>query len=506
MTPARLAHLAERALKWSAVTTVARFALQLGAQVALARLLGPGNFGVYGIGMAVLTFAAFLCGASFSWNLMLLPQVTDEDVRFAFTWQLISGLLCACAMYAGAPAIATFFGDARVESVVQWLSLATLLTAASAPALCLLQRDLNFRTLGLVQLAAYAAGFLAVGVPMALAGYGAHALAAACVVQSAVTLVGAYAARPHPLRPLLHYTSGGDHLATGRAVFLTNVVNWLLSNLDRVVIGRVLNTHFVGLFTVAYNLASIPNVLLLSALQPAFLAAGAKMQNDKARLAQGWLLGLACVLVLVTPAAVVAAMLSADLVSFLYGAQWTESAWVLALLFLCLPAWSCWGLSTPVLWNTNRKNQEFLLQLPLLLLAAPAWWLFGGEGIRAVASVSAVVIYARAFVIITAALRALDLSWSVLAPHVARGLGLAALAAAAVLAGQTAASPFALPLLSLMAGGTCALAALALAVIGWPQVLGAQAQLAISRIVPRFATRWVPAAGAPIELEEPQAP
>jgi hypothetical protein len=39
MTSHRLASLAERALKWSALTTIARFVLQLGAQVALALVM-----------------------------------------------------------------------------------------------------------------------------------------------------------------------------------------------------------------------------------------------------------------------------------------------------------------------------------------------------------------------------------------------------------------------------------------------------------------------------------
>jgi lipopolysaccharide exporter len=490
MTAGSVAASAERALKWSALTTVARFALQLAAQVTLARMLGPGNFGVYGIGMTILAFAAFLSGASFSWNLMLLPAVSRDDIRFSFTWQMIAGTLSAVAMYAAAPAIAGFFGDERVESMVQWLALASLLGAASAPATCLLQRDLNFRALGLIQLASYAAGYLGVGVPMALMGYGAHSLAAACVVQSAVTLVAAYAARPHSLRPLFSHAGGTAALTTGRAVFLTNVVNWLLSNLDRVVIGRVLNTHAVGLYTVAYNLASIPNVLLLGALQPTFLAAGAKFQHDPQRLAQGWLLGLACILVLITPAAVVFALLSEDLVRLLYGAAWMDSAWVLALLFLCLPAWACWGLSTPVLWNTNRKHQEFLLQLPLLAVAIPAWWLFAPAGIRAIAVVSAIVIFARAFVIISAALRALTLRWSSILPYAARGLGLAAVCGGAVLAGQHAVASLTFPGISLYAGSACALAAMLLMVGARPQVLGDEAQSALARLIPRFAVRW----------------
>src|ERR1043165_4783679 len=110
---AATAALAQRALKWSAMTTIARFALQLGAQVALARMLGPGNFGVYGIGMVVFTFAAFLSGSGFSWNLMLQTSISREDIRFSFTWQMLAGLLTAAAIFAAAPAIAGFFGDPR---------------------------------------------------------------------------------------------------------------------------------------------------------------------------------------------------------------------------------------------------------------------------------------------------------------------------------------------------------------------------------------------------------
>jgi lipopolysaccharide exporter len=332
-----------------------------------------------------------------------------------------------------------------------------------------------------------------VGFPLALYGYGAYALGTACVVQSAATLLGAYAAKPHPVRPLFSHAGGSETLGTGRTVFVTNVVNWLLGNIDRVLIGRVLNAHAVGLYSVAYNLASIPNVLLLGALQPAFLAAGAKLQDEPKRLAQGWLLGLACILVLATPAAVVMALLSADLVHLLYGPAWMDSAWVLAVLFLCLPAWACFGLSTPVLWNTGRKHQESMLQLPLLAIAGPAWWLFAPSGIRGVAIVSAIVVFARALVIVGAALNALNMRWVTIAPYAARGLGLAALCAAAVQAGKQAVSSLTFPGVSLYAGSVAAAAAMALVLFLRPQALGLEAQSALARLVPRFGPRLAPA-------------
>jgi len=496
MTTRTLAALAERALKWSAATTVARFALQLGAQVALARILGPDNYGVYGIGIAVLTFVAFLSGSSFSWNLMLLPAVDDDDIRFSFTWQMLVGGGCALAMYAAAPAAAVFFADRRVEGMVQLLSVASLFTAASAPATCLLQRDLNFRMLGLIQLASYAVGYLAVGVTMALHGFGPYALGTAAVVQAAMVLLTSYAARPHPLRPLFSHAGGAAALATGRTVFLTNVVNWFLGNIDRVLIGRVLNAQAVGLYNVAYNLAAIPGTLLLGALQPTFLATGARLQHDPQRLAQGWRVALACVLVLATPAAVVFALLAGDLVRLLYGAAWAESAWVLGLLFLCLPAWACWGISTPVLWNTGRKHLEYMLQLPLLAMALPAWWIAAPSGIRAVATVSALIIAARAIVIVVAALRALRLRWRVVAAPLLRGAALAVVCALAVLTGQHAAAGATQAGVALAAGSAGALAVL-LAVAVWPQqLLGADVHGVAARFVPFLRPRAVPAFAA----------
>jgi lipopolysaccharide exporter len=496
MSTAALAALAERAVKWSAATTVARFVLQFGAQVALARLLGPDNYGVYGIGLAVLTFVAFLSGGSFAWNLMLMPSVSDDDVRFSFTWQMLIGIGCAIAMYAAAPALAVFFTDPRVESMVQLLSIASLLTAAAGPATCLLQRDLNFRALGLIQLASYAVGYLIVGVTMALHGWGPMALGAACVVQAAMVLVLSYAARPHPVRPLLSHSGGSAALSTGRTVFVTNVVNWFLSNIDRVLIGRVLNAHAVGLYNVAYNLASIPNTLLLGALQPTFLATGAKLQDDRARMGQGWLVAMSCVLVLAIPSAVVFALLSDDLVRLLYGPAWSDSAWVLGLLFLCLPAWTCWGISTPVLWNTGRKHLEYMLQLPLLAIALPAWWLCAPSGIRAVAMVSAFVILARAIVIVVAALRALQLPSSALLAPAGRGALLGAICTGAVLGSQQMVAGFAYPAVGLCAGAVAALVVLFAVLAVFPQALGAETQGVLARFVPFMRLRAAAAVAA----------
>ncbi len=479
----------ERAVKWSAFTTAARFVLQLGAQVALARLLGPGNYGIYGIGIAVLTFATFLAGTGFSYSLLLQSQVDSADMRFAFTWQVLAGITCALVMVALAPALAHVFHEPGVASTLRWLALACVLTAASGTSLCLLQRELDFRALGLIQLASYALGYLAVGLPLAHAGWGADALAIACVVQAGAGLAGCWWRRPHPVRPLLRQPATSQALGTGRTVFITNLVNWLLTNLDRLIIGRLLQAHAVGLYTLAWNLAQIPVTLLVGAVQPAFLAAGAKLAQEPQRLRQAWRQVLAGVLVLLMPVAVSLALVAQDLVALLYGPAWRDAGWVLALMFLCLPAWASWGLSTPVLWHTGRKHLEARLQWPLLLIAVPAWWLLSPYGLAAAAGVSVAAIHARSWVVISAGLHALDLRAAGLLPLLARGALLSLACGGAVLtaqcgAGLLALAPAAQAAASLAAGSAAALAAGLLVAWTLPGLLGCEARQMLVRLLP----------------------
>lgn len=470
-----------QALRWSSLGTALRFALQLGAQIALARLLGPQAYGVYGIGLALLTFLGFLAGNAFSWRLMLQETLQPREVRLAFTWQVLAASLSALALWAGASALARFFGEPELAPVLRWLALACVLTGAGGTAVCLLQRALRFRELALLQSTAYAAGYLGVGLPLALAGWQAQALALACVVQAGVTLAGALWLSPHPALPLLRDGSEGSTLRTGRTVFVTNTVNWLLGNLDRLVIGRLLGGHAVGLYTLAWNLAQVPVTLVMGALQPALLAAGTPIAQDRAALAQRWQLTLAGSLVLLPAAAGVLALLAPDLVQVLYGPAWADAAWVLSVMLACLPAWCAWGLSTPLLWNTGHARLEAGVQWPLLPLALALWWMLAPQGLSWAVAVSALLVHLRAGFTIAALLRLLPLSPRAVAALLLRGLTLMLpCAGAAWLAGGALEAPWLRLLAGAAAGLSCALA------LAWraPSWLGAPACEVLSSLLP----------------------
>lgn len=477
------------AAKWSTITTLGRFGLQLLAQVVLARLLGPDVYGVFGMGLVVFTFSNFLATFGFSWSLAQLKEISDEDIRFAFTWQLVVGLLAGGALYLAAPWIADYFRDPRVQSIVVWMALACVINAAGSVTGNLMRRDMNFRASGTIQFVSYAIGYLAVGIPLALWGAGVDALVAAWMTQSLVVAIAGYWVRPHPLRPLLVSPQSREMVRIGSAVFFTNLANWLINNLDRMLIGRFLNAHAMGLYTVGYNLANMPNTLLLGALQPVFLAAGARVQDEPERLANAYRQVMATIWVLLLPFFVVLAVMSPDVIAVLYGAKWHEAAPVLAVLFLAMPAFVTWGMSTPVLWNTGRARYEVLLQLPLLPLAVAAFYFFGRGSVLAAATVAAAVLAARGAVMAVAASRILGVAPKAWLGWLARGVALALLlGAVAALVRHLLAGLPALPIAAATAAAP--LVASVLLVALFPSVLGKESTQMLLRFAPRLE-KWL---------------
>lgn len=478
------------AAKWSVITTIARFGLQLVAQVILARLLGPDAYGIFGMGLVVFTLSNFLATFGFSWGLAQLHEITDEDIRFAFTWQMIVGLTAGALMYLASPLAVSYFHDERVLSLTRWMALACVINAAGSVSGNLMRRTMSFKASGLIQFGSYFLGYIAVGIPMAFLGAGVNALVAAWMIQSLfVWLAGYYLVR-HPVRPLFRSAQGAQLTKIGSAVFFTNMGNWLINNLDRLLIGRFLNAHAMGVYTVGYNLANMPNTLLIGALQPVFLAAGARVQNEASRLRSAYSQVSAIIWVLLLPFFVMLALMSPDVVRLLYGPAWAEATPVLQILFLSMPAFVTWGMSTPVLWNSQRARYEILLQLPLLPLAALAYYFFARDNVQQAAVVAGGVLAARGAVMATAASKILGLGARQWLQWMARGVLLSAIAVALPLVGHRFYHDGMPAILGLLADGVLGFGTLGVVVLACPQVLGADAAAMLVRFVPRLKGRF----------------
>lgn len=495
-----LARQSVSAAKWGLISSVGKFALQLLVNIAIARLLGPEAYGLFALATIGLLVATFMSEVGLGWSLMQKPQIDERVIRFVFTWQCLSGLAGLLLMILGAGLMGEWLRDPRVAEVMRWLGLCCLLNGMAATATNLLRRELRFKALAKIQLLSYALAYGLVGLPLAAWGQGVWALVAAWVLQAALGLLLSYRARPHALRPLLRIERPREYLDVGATVLLTNLCNWALTNLDRLLLGRLAGAQSTGLYAVGYNLATVPNGLLISALQPAFLATGARLQDDLPRMARGYLEVQSFIWIVLAPLFALLALSGPQIIAVLYGDRWAESGLVFSALALAMPAYLACALSTPVLWNTGRKWLEVGLQLPLLALAVPALLWACGRGVAWVALVAAAVFWLRYALMLLPAARALALGAAALGQLAWRTLAMLLAVLLPAVAVQQALAPWLQGLPWLWAGAQVAtgLLAWALLLLVWPRLLGAPALSLLQRFMPKasaFGQAWAARAG-----------
>jgi lipopolysaccharide exporter len=362
------------AVFWGGGGAVARIFLQFGTQVVLARLLGPEQYGLFAIGAVVVSFSNFFADVGIAYGLIQKTKVVDTDLRFITTWQFIIGALVSLAVAFSSEHIALFFGDPRASDIVKALAIICLVNALAAPSLNMLKRQLDFKGIQIAQLVSYILGYIAVGIPLALYGWQVWALVVAWLVQSLVLLVILYGYVRHPLRPLLWSEGAHDLAKYGFTVLITNLINWLINNVDRVIVGRVFQSKEIGLYATSYNMLYNPTSSLLGILQPVFFSASSRLSDEKTRIASGYRSLIACVTLFILPAFVGLSVVSETFALALYGAAWQSLGETLRPLALAMPLFLLWGLTTPLLWTGGGAAKEFKTQLPLAVVWIAAAW------------------------------------------------------------------------------------------------------------------------------------
>lgn len=404
-----------------------RIGIQLGATLVLARLLGPSVYGVYAIAASVIGFAGFFADFGVSYSLIQKPTVGRDDERVCFTWTMVLGLTTALIVATLAPRLAELFRTPQAEGAIAWLSLALVAQAASSLPANLLRRDLRNTTLQGRQALAYFVGYVLVGIPAALADAGIWALIAAWVTQAWLSAALLYSARPVSPWPLLRGEGAGRLLRSGGLVFVTNLVNWVLVNTDRVTVGYMFPNHATGVYANAMNLSWQGTAAAHVNLQSVFYALLRQAQGEHAKVWRAAKGLLRVELLLLAPAFAALSACSITLVNTLFGQAWLESAPVFALLMVAMPAYLSLAIATPVIWAVGRPRSEVLVQLPLLPLWAAAVVWAAGQSLNAVAITIVALYFLRAVILIGAMAQACRAALRELAPSVALGAALSAL-------------------------------------------------------------------------------
>jgi O-antigen/teichoic acid export membrane protein len=246
-----LTNLRQRTISSGLVTAAAQaaqFFLNLAYIMVLARLLAPQDFGLVAMVTTVMGFLRIFQDAGLSMATVQRQDITHAQVSNLFWVNMAVGGLTTLLVAASAPAVAWFYREPRLIAITLVLSITFVLTSAAVQHIALLNRQMRFGVIAVIDVVSMLAGYLT-GIGMALSGYGYWALVNATVTQVAIKLVLTWSiSRWRPRSPSRN-TQTRHLLRFGANITAGSLMYEIARGADSLLIGRFFGAAAIGLYS-----------------------------------------------------------------------------------------------------------------------------------------------------------------------------------------------------------------------------------------------------------------
>jgi O-antigen/teichoic acid export membrane protein len=337
----------------AAAGQVVTFALHFGSIAVLARLLGPGDFGVVAMVTAVTGFMALFGDSGLSLATVQRERITHAQVSTLFWINLGLGVALAALTAALGPALAWFYGEPQLTAITAALAGGFVLRGLGVQHQALLRRNLQFPRLVLVSTFGALAGYTA-GITAALRGLGHWSLVVQALVMAGATTLAAWLACPwRPGAPARDPAVAGM-AKFGGAFTGSTVMNYLLRNFDNLLVGWYWGASALGYYSRGYAIMMLPMGQLNGPINQVALPALSRAQSDPEKFARGYFQGVTLLAGVSLPACVLLMTCAEPFVLTVLGEKWRD---IVPILLALAPAAALSTITNAAGWAYNALGQ-----------------------------------------------------------------------------------------------------------------------------------------------------
>lgn len=318
--------MTERTVKsaaWLASQNVVGRGLQLTFLAVLARVIGPGELGLVGIGL--LTLNATKKFTTIGLNHALIQKVEDDvDSHLNTTWvlEIGRGLLISVVLLLVAPFVAgSFFGEPRAVRLIQVLGLSPLLLGFRNPGIVYFQKDLEFHKQFVYKIGGDTAQF-AVGVGYALVHPTAWAFVFAFVAADVVKLLISYTIHDYRPYPSFDLDVAKELINYGKWLTGSSILYFLYSEGDDAFVGWFLTPTALAYYQYTYRFSNAPATELTQVITSVMFPAFSKLQSDEEELRNAFGKTLRMASLVAFPSAIGIAAVAPEFILTVFGEEW----------------------------------------------------------------------------------------------------------------------------------------------------------------------------------------
>lgn len=245
-------------LYWNLSLKIPYEFFRFATSIIVARILEPKDFGIVSIASMAIYYSNTITSLGFNQALVQRKEITEKHINSVFTFNLAISIILVCIFYLMAPVIASFFSSPESKNVIRVLSTVFILTTLHEIPYTLLRRDINFKTISLIDTTKEVSMTL-ITLALVMVGFKYWAIVLGHLIP--LFFVMLYLLYRVGWRPRIsyHHASLKELFNFGIWSFINTQIYFFSTRIDRLIIGRALTPAILGLYDKAKSLSQMPS-------------------------------------------------------------------------------------------------------------------------------------------------------------------------------------------------------------------------------------------------------
>ena len=326
---------AVQGIRWTSLGSGFSVLFQLAQMIILARLLAPEVFGLMAMVLVVIRICNPIVEAGLLQAVIYKQDLNQKDLSTLYWVNILLGLSVFFIVNSIRFGVADFFLEPALAPYIFWTSLVFLIGPWGQQFQGLLSRDLRFDILAIIQIISQLIEFT-LSVTLAYMGWGIMALIFGYLSRIGISSLCYifFGLKIHT--PVLYFKISrvSGLIRFGLFEAGNQLANLASTQVDKVLIGRLLGAELLGLYTIAWELIVFPIARINPIITKVAFPVYARLQHETARLSRYYRRAVSTLLLINVPALLGMAVVAEEFLEVFYGPTWTPAATALSILAL----------------------------------------------------------------------------------------------------------------------------------------------------------------------------
>lgn len=382
MTEQSIGKSAFRGTLWVSLDKFTTIILQFIANLILARLLMPSDFGCIGMLMIFIAVSQTIVEGGFGSALIQKEKPDQNDYSTIFYWNIFLAVLLYLILFFASPFIASFYNMPILCDVLRVLGLTLITSSLTIVQNNRLRKQLAFKKLAFINIASYS-GATIVSICMAYLGFGVWSLVVLQILISLFTGTALWIFAHW--RPSLRFSfdSLKKLFSFGGYLLFANILQETCKNLQGLIIGKRFTSIEMGYYAQAQKLNDVSSSTLSNIIVQVMFPIYSQLQNDLEGLRNMLRRNIRIISFFTFPIMFILILIAHPLIVFLYGMKWVNSVPYFQILcigglFVCLQNINYYAVAalgkSDVLFKWSFYKWGALI---LFLLVGMQWGIYG---------------------------------------------------------------------------------------------------------------------------------